>query len=235
MRNPLVSPATCRPAPQALRNFASATRAGPRPWPTVFGSGAFSASFARPVPRFSPAPRRRCARRQRRASPCRPCGRYPQPGALRPTRRRAACRGATATIGAKRRLIIELSGLGFDNRSGNGADRRGQEFIIYNNINLMHRIMSVEELSTLKAGETKPRRLADSSRSRMAAARSEGFRASVSVCHDMSRQSSPCAQSRGPSDHSTMARCSASVMPEVTKSCGAPASSMVAMAPKRSA
>ena len=30
-----------------------------------------------------------------------------------------------------------------------------------------------------------------------------------------------------------MARCSASVMPEVTKSCGAPASSMVAMAPKR--
>ena len=30
-----------------------------------------------------------------------------------------------------------------------------------------------------------------------------------------------------------MARCSASVKPEVTKSCGAPASSMVAMAPKR--
>ena len=30
-----------------------------------------------------------------------------------------------------------------------------------------------------------------------------------------------------------MARCSASVMPEVTKSCGAPASSMVAMAPRR--
>ena len=30
------------------------------------------------------------------------------------------------------------------------------------------------------------------------------------------------AMRRGPSDHSTMARCSASVKPEVTKSCGRP-------------
>ena len=41
------------------------------------------------------------------------------------------------------------------------------------------------------------------------------------------------SKSRGPSGHSTMSRCSSAVKPEVTKSWGAPASSMVAMAPKR--
>ena len=46
-------------------------------------------------------------------------------------------------------------------------------------------------------------------------------------------RSRKCSKSRGPSGHSAMRRCSASVKPEVTKSCGAPASSMVAMAPKR--
>ena len=43
-------------------------------------------------------------------------------------------------------------------------------------------------------------------------------------------RSRKCSNSFGPSDHSAIARCSASVKPEVTKSTGAPASSMVAMA-----
>ena len=42
-----------------------------------------------------------------------------------------------------------------------------------------------------------------------------------------------CSKSRGPSDDSAIRRCSSAVKPEVTKSCGAPASSMVLMPPKR--